>query len=179
VNNRIGGRIPQGLSVVAAAVLLLAGCFKSSSPTEPKVTATPTQTPTATATPTPSAAGTIWANTIQVVSSNPNNCVSRPVGEVGHTTFELQKNGSSIVVIPSDIFDFPTYRGTVSGTDFSATSPLDDLTLLPCGHGHFSSSLSGRLSTDGNHLTATEVWTYTFDSGTVATITFSWTANRL
>lgn len=157
-----------GLAAVAAA-LILASCDDSASPTAPKVVATPNPS-------------SFWNNTVQEIArtTGPGNCLGGSGdGQVSQTSFELRRTGDSVVFVPPDPIDFPTYTGTVNGANFTATSPADDGgSFPPCGHNRFTGSLSGRFSEDGNRLTATEVWSYTFDSGTVWTITISWSASR-
>lgn len=163
----------RGPAAMAVAVLLLAGC-KDSPLTAPKLVATPTPPD-------------IWNNTVEgiAVTTGPDNCFGSDgggfVGQVHQTTFELRRTGDSVVFVPlgpDALNDAPTYTGTVNGTNFTAASPAWETTFQPCGHFRYTGSLSGRFSEDRTHLTATEVWTYTFDSGQVWTMTFSWSASR-
>ena len=162
--------ISRGLAVMAVAASLLVGC-NDSSPTEPKVVAAPTPAPPVVS---------IWDNTVQRITAY-DNCLGGngggTVGQAFQTQFELRKTGDSVVFYPTYI-EYSAYTGTVNGGNFIATSPAEDGGLSPCGHNRLTGSLSGRFSEDGNHLTATEVMSYTFDSGQVSTITYSWSASR-
>ena len=160
----------RGLAVVAVAALLLPGCNESS-PTEPK-----------TATPTPVPTPIFWDNTVHLIAktTGPDNCLGEGgnVGQVFQTTFALVRTGNVVTFIPPDPVDDYTYSGTVDGANFTATSGTVDAKFLPCGHGRFVPTLSGRFSEDGSHLTATEVLSSTFDSGQVWAYTYTWSASR-
>ena len=83
---------------------------------------------------------------------------------VFQTAFELQRSGNTVSFVFPDPIDWESYSATVNGSNFTATNPTVE---------------SGSFSEDGNHLTASEVWTLTLDSGEAVTTTFRWTANRI
>jgi len=161
----------RGLAVIAVAASLLVGC-NNSSPTEPKAVA---------ATPAPPVVNAVWSVTQKVVSvSGPENCLQGlPVpGQSYQGVFQLRKSGDSIAFIfPFDIDSFfIDYAGTVAETAFTASYP--GYFAPSCVNYRATQSLSGRFSEDGSHLTANEVWNWTFDSGEVKTFTFEWSASR-
>jgi streptogramin lyase len=130
--------------------------------------------------PTPSG-GNSWNLTVQVIAANgPGICLYRPsMGMVFHTTFELRRSGNSVSFVFEDPIDWESYTATVNGANFTATSPTVDSGGGMCVHYKQTSSLSGSFSADGNHLTATEVWSLTLDSGEVVTTTFRWSASHI
>jgi len=134
-------------------------------------------------TPTPSAPSVVgqWALTSQVVGdTGPDFCIwTAKVGMVFHGFYTISQNGSSLSLVPADTVDWESYRATLQGTSFAATNPtLGGSSQYSCTNYGQSSSLSGSFSPDGSRLTATEIWTFTPDSGHVKTVTFQWTATR-
>ncbi|HSB63087.1 MAG TPA: hypothetical protein VLJ18_02930 [Thermoanaerobaculia bacterium] len=157
------------LPALAAMALLLAGC-NDSSPTEPKLAGVPT--------PTPASQG-IWSLAAQVTAATGGFCVYLPtVGSVLRTTFVVHRSGSSVSFLMADPMDWTSYTATSNGANFTASIAAFDSGSSMCTHYRQMQSLSGSFSEDGNHLSATEVWSFTLDSGEVVTRTFSWSANR-
>lgn len=162
----------QGLAAAAAAGLLLVGCNESS-PTAPPM---PTPAPPVVST------STAWSVTQTVTSvSGPDICLlGLPVpGQSEQGEFELRKSGDSVsFIFPFDINSyFLSYTGTATGMTFTASFPGDRPGGL-CVSYRATYTLSGRFSEDGSSLTATEVWTWTLDSGQAKTFTFEWSARR-
>jgi hypothetical protein len=161
------------LTALAITIPLLSGC-NDSSPTAPKLVAVAP-------TPAPPAVRSAWILTDEVIgASGPKICLYRPsVGMVFQTTFELQRSGNSVSFVFPDPIDWESYTATVNGANFTATNPTVGSGTGMCIDYLQASSLSGSFSQDGNHLTATEVWSLTLYSGEVVTTTFRWTANRI
>ena len=151
------------LAVMAASVLILASCNRSS-PTEPKLMVS-----------------TSWSVTRTVTSvSGPDICLPGiPLrGQSEQGVFELRRRGDFAAFIFFDTeSSFSNYTGTMAGTVFTA-SRAEGYICCNCVNFNATSNLSGRFSEDGSHLTASEVWTWTLDSGQVKTFTFEWSANR-
>lgn len=155
----------RGMAVMAALVLILASCNRSS-PTEPKLVVS-----------------TSWSVTRTVTSvSDTDVCMYAPVpGQSEQGAFELQRSGDSVsFLFPFDINgDLVDYTGTVTGTAFTARHPEERYGPgSSCVSYRSTYTLSGRFSEDGSHLAASEVWTWTLDSGQVKTFTFEWSASR-
>jgi len=171
------------LAAAFASVALLLACKDSVSPTQPKFVATPApmQPPSATPTPTPTPASSEvsqWDLTDQVVAdAGPDFCIwTAKLGMVFHGTYTIRRTGNSLSFTPADIVDWESYTATLQGASFTASNPPIEET--DCAHYWQSSSLSGSFSPDGRRLTATEIWSFTPDSGQVKTVTFQWSAVR-
>jgi hypothetical protein len=158
------------LPALAATALLLAGC-NHSSPTEPGLAGVPTPTPS------PASQGT-WSLTAQVTAATGGFCLHLPtVGDVFHTTFVVERSGKSVSFLMADPMDWASYTATSNGLNFTASIAGDSGSFM-CAHYRQMQSLSGSFSEDGNHLSATEVSSFTLDSGEVVTRTLFWTADR-
>jgi hypothetical protein len=178
----------KSLNAVAPLVLalLVAGC-------ENRLPAPPTA-PTLIPSETSPAATTVrWdlTSTITSITGSRGDCFS-PVdwGTIGtpfhHYMFPLTitRSAESIrLVVPDGWSDPYGYVGIVVGEDFTAGggfgysytcsgSPPTRSDVVWEGH------VSGRFSSDGSSLTATEVWSYKFPNGDQVTVHMDWTATR-
>jgi hypothetical protein len=97
----------------------------------------------------------------------------------------VNRSGGSggVITLESEFFAV-NYRGTFSGTEFSAsgTHTLEGGGRT-CEDGSFqqmpgTSALSGRFSVDGQSLSATEVNSYRLTTGEPVTYTWDWQASR-
>lgn len=138
----------------------------------------PAAKPAVTPTPAGPSAATQWDLTSEVVGdTGPDFCIwTAKVGMIFHGTYTITRNGSSLSFVPADTIDWESYQATIQGTSFAASNPTTG-GFPSCTNYGQSSSLSGSFSTDGSRLTATEIWTFTPESGQKA-VTFQWTATR-
>jgi hypothetical protein len=140
----------------------------------------PAAKPAVTPTPPVSFAGSQWDLSSQVVGdTGPDFCIwTAKVGMVFHGTYTITRNGNSVSFVPADIVDWESYQATIQGASFAASHQSFEGSQYFCTRYGQSASLSGSFSPDGNRLTATEIWTFTPDSGQVKTVTFQWSATR-
>jgi hypothetical protein len=169
-------------SILTVALMLSACGGSASSPTLPSSTAPPSSV-------SPSSV-TNWKVTQRFVSvTGPDNCwVRYQRGWLTGAVFpdlpmSVNRSGGSIT-LESGFFQV-NYRGTYSGTEFSASgvNPLDG-GGTPCQDGTSfqqmpgTSNLSGRFSADDQSLSATEVNSYRLTTGEPVTYTWDWQASR-
>ena len=123
----------------------------------------------------------VWDVVLQVTSvSGPDFCIHTPAaGDRFRTTYQLVRSGNTVSFLhPQDSIDWDTYETTLFGADFAATpppfSPGPDL----CTSYIEADKFSGTFAADGRRFAATEVQSFTFDAGSIKTITFSWSGTR-
>jgi hypothetical protein len=86
-------------------------------------------------------------------------------------------------VVPDGWNDPYRYVGMVTGEDFIARGGYDysytcSGALAVQADVSWEGQVSGRFSSDGNSLTATEIWSYGFGTGQKVTVHIHWTARR-
>jgi hypothetical protein len=141
---------------------------------------TPTPTPAPASTPTPAPPAFGWTITIRTTGvAGPAFCIyTPPVGSVFTTTYGLDLRGDFVVFVPPDPIDWESYTATLDGLNFTAVNPPVGSGAGMCAHYMQASSLSGSFSPDRSSFTATEIWSFTLDSGEVKTVTFLWNGVR-
>jgi hypothetical protein len=166
--------------LLAAVAVICTACGGSSSPTTP--TTLPSSAP-------PGSSGTTrWMVTHRFASvEGPDNCWVRQQRSrlTGVTFTDLPMTitrASGAITIESEWFQ--TYKGTYSGTEFTAsgTRPLEGGGTVCDGTTYEQkpgvTSLSGRFSEDDQRLTATEVNSYVLTTGESVTYKWGWEAKR-
>jgi len=129
-----------------------------------------------------------WSLTTVITSvTGPRNCLSARFRSQRGTpiawSLSVVRSASS-VAFDYDVNNWPTddvlETGTVDGDAFTAQSAPWQVFFPACSDGTtlaglFVGTVTGRFSSDGTHLTGSEVWSYQLTSGEID-VTMEWTA---
>ena len=171
-------------ALVSAAIL--AGCSDASVTSSTPSVVVPIPGPTSPSLPVPPTSAQSWRGDLTSVLtavSGPENCFTREQLRLGVPrtvawALQVLRTGTTVSFSYSD--DYPE-TGMLNGNDFSARSVTFPISFPSCPDGPVLSgtaytSVTGRFSDDGKHLTAHEAWTYEFTSGQVIML-FDWSAD--
>ena len=173
----------KALATIAVVVsaLLAAGCEDRLPTLSTAQTAIPLVSPSA-----PIGPGEVWNITATINSiTGPVVCWAprTDIGTTAHTpTMAITRATDSIrLTVGYGWYDPDTYVGTVVGSDFKALGPSYSGYNV-CGttqhHWRIEQHVSGRFSSNGRSLTATEVWLYKLPDGDEVAYYIDWTAAR-
>jgi len=181
-------RLPP-MSVVTTTIVLsltMAGCGadRVASPTAPTLV-----TPPASPLPSPTPAEREWRQwtltTVLVAVTGPDVCFAQTarqhLGPRSSVPLLVNRSRSSVRLQIGDPQDYPEYSGTVEADDFTAQTSSWPANFPDCPNGTalsgtFDGRVAGRFTQGGEHLTATDIWSYRFPWGEVQYV-FEWTAS--